>query len=353
MRWVQRYIPDFEKRWWSYARPVGSSWRIDETYLKVKGQWVYLSRGVDQAGQTLDFFLSAHRDRAAAERFLQQAIEKRGISEKITREGNAAWHEAVGGLQKEGTLPAGRTGRTNNYLNNGFAQDHRRVKQRVRPRLGFKRFNDAAVTLRASTLPTRARNRNLTCRLCVPLTPEHHRYGRPCWRREQPVMSVLPYCHFGNYTGTRAQAEVIDGSEDEGTIDCKIGVDPRCSRSQSRFRVPPCRHRLFIEPHREAATVDQCTIVRMPLADPITEDRGWFGHEPILVTTSSEGNLQQRRSIIWESAEMTVVVMTLLRQLSGSSRQHMSGCPFRSPSSRRGAATGWLPCRTVYAPATP
>ena len=61
LRWVQRYLPEFEKRWWRYARPVGGSWRMDETYIKVHGQWVYLYRAVDKAGQTVDFFLSPNR----------------------------------------------------------------------------------------------------------------------------------------------------------------------------------------------------------------------------------------------------------------------------------------------------
>ena len=147
MRWVQRYIPEFEKRWWRYAQPVGMSWRIDETYIKLKGQWVYLYRGVDKAGQTIDFFLSEHRDIAAAKRFLQQAIAKRGIPQKLTLDGYAASHEAVGELQKEGVLPADLIVRTSKYLNNVIKQDHRRVKQRVRPMLGFKRFDHAAITL--------------------------------------------------------------------------------------------------------------------------------------------------------------------------------------------------------------
>src|SRR5215207_334319 len=66
MRWVQRYVPEFEKRWQRYARPIGTSWRVDETYLKVKGKWVYLYRAVDSAGQTVDFLLNEHRDSAAA-----------------------------------------------------------------------------------------------------------------------------------------------------------------------------------------------------------------------------------------------------------------------------------------------
>jgi len=118
MRWVQRYIPEFEKRWHRYARPVGASWRIDETYIKIKGKWVYLYRGVDKEGQTIDFFLSEHRDMAAAKQFLQQASEKRGYPQKITLDGYAASREAVGELQKEGVLPAELTVRTSKYLNN-------------------------------------------------------------------------------------------------------------------------------------------------------------------------------------------------------------------------------------------
>jgi transposase-like protein len=148
MRWVQRYVPEFTKRWQRYARPVGCSWRIDETYIKIKGNWAYLYRGVDKEGQTLDFFSSARRDIAAAKRFLQQAIEKCGVPQKITLDGYAASHVAVSELQDEGILPATLLVRTNRYLNNVIEQDHRRVKQRVRPMLGFERFDHAALTIR-------------------------------------------------------------------------------------------------------------------------------------------------------------------------------------------------------------
>lgn len=147
MRWVQRYMPDFMKCWQRYARSVGLSWRVDETYIKVKGHWVYLYRGVDKEGQTIDFFLSERRDMPAAKRFLQQAIAKRGVPQKITLDGYAASHEAVGELQEEGVLPADLRVRTSKYLNNLIEQDHRRVKQRVRPMLGFKRFAHAAITI--------------------------------------------------------------------------------------------------------------------------------------------------------------------------------------------------------------
>jgi transposase-like protein len=147
LRWVQRYVPEFEKRWQRYARPVGTSWRVDETYIRVKGKWVYLYRAVDKEGQTVDFLLSERRDRAAAKRFFQHAIEKRGVPQKITLDGYAAAHAAVAELQEEEALPADRPVRTNRYLNNVVEQDHRRVKQRVRPMLGFKRFDHAAVTI--------------------------------------------------------------------------------------------------------------------------------------------------------------------------------------------------------------
>jgi transposase-like protein len=67
LRWSQHYLPEFEKRWRRYARPLGGSWRMDETYIKVHGQWVYLYRAVDKAGQTVDFFISGNRTRARHE----------------------------------------------------------------------------------------------------------------------------------------------------------------------------------------------------------------------------------------------------------------------------------------------
>jgi len=76
LRWVQHYVPEFDKCWGHYARPVGGSWRCDETYVKVKGQWTYLYRAVDKVGRTVDFYLSERRDVNAAKHFFRKAMKQ-------------------------------------------------------------------------------------------------------------------------------------------------------------------------------------------------------------------------------------------------------------------------------------
>jgi len=152
LRWVQRYVPEFEKRWSRYALPVGDSWRVDETYIKIKGQWVYLYRAVDKAGRTVDFLLSKRRDMDAAKRFFSRATRQHGAPRVITLDGYAASHRAVAKLKEVGILPDRVQVRSCKYLNNLIEQDHRRIKQRTRPMLGFKRFETAAVTIRGIEL---------------------------------------------------------------------------------------------------------------------------------------------------------------------------------------------------------
>jgi len=152
LRWVQRYVPEFEKRWSRYARPVGDSWRVDETYVKVRGQWVYLYRAVDREGRTVDFLLSKRRDVMAAKRFFSQATRQHGMPRVITLDGYAASHRAVAKLKAAGTLPRRVRVRSCKYLNNIVEQDHRRIKQRIRPMIGFKRFDTATVTIRGIEL---------------------------------------------------------------------------------------------------------------------------------------------------------------------------------------------------------
>jgi transposase-like protein len=127
-------------------------WRIlcesfSRLYIKVKGQWRYLYRAVDKQGQTVDFLLSENRDQAAAVRFFKKAIGNHEALEKITLDGSRASHQAVAELKAEGVLPALTLVRTSKYLNNMIEQDHRKVKQRCYPMLGFKIFGNAEVTL--------------------------------------------------------------------------------------------------------------------------------------------------------------------------------------------------------------
>src|ERR1700758_434088 len=147
LRWVQRYVPEFEKRWKRYARPVNGSWRCDETYIKVKGRWTYLYRAVDKYGRTVDFLLSERRDVSAAKRFFRRAIRHNGTPRVITLDGYAATHRAIRELKSTGRMCRRVRVRSCKYLNNIVEQDHRRVKQRIGPMLGFKRFDMAAITI--------------------------------------------------------------------------------------------------------------------------------------------------------------------------------------------------------------
>ena len=119
---------------------------MDETYIKVHGQWVYPYRVVDKAGQTVDFFLSRNRDVNAAESFLRSAMKHTRVPTKITLDAYAASHRAVLEMKEDGELPC-RVKIRNSQCLNLVEQDHRRVKQRIRPMLGFKRFDNAVVTI--------------------------------------------------------------------------------------------------------------------------------------------------------------------------------------------------------------
>jgi transposase-like protein len=142
MRWVQRYVPEFEKRWKRFGSAVGPSWRVDETYVKIRGEWCYLYRAVDRAGRTVDFRLSTHRDVGAAKAFFRKAIKGQGCAPTaITLDGYAASHRAVRELKADGLLPPDTKVRSSKYLNNLIEQDHRSVKQRVAVMLGLKRLS--------------------------------------------------------------------------------------------------------------------------------------------------------------------------------------------------------------------
>jgi len=119
-------------------RPVGTSWRMDETYIKVAGQWKYLYRAVDKSGDTVDFLLTAKRDLAAARRHLECAINQNGLPEKITTDKSGANTAAIRSVNDDACLDI--EFRQSKYVNNMVEQDHRAVKRITAPMLGFKSF---------------------------------------------------------------------------------------------------------------------------------------------------------------------------------------------------------------------
>ena len=144
-RWVVKYSPELAEAFHRRKRPVWVSWRMDETYIKVKGQWRYLYRAVDKHGQTIDFLLTEQRDTEAALRFLKKAIRHNGLPETITIDGSDANEAAIKRYNEaHGTSIIIRQVK---YLNNMVEQDHRGVKRVTRPMLGFKSFEAAQDTL--------------------------------------------------------------------------------------------------------------------------------------------------------------------------------------------------------------
>ena len=148
-RWIQAYAPEIEKRIRPHLRLSNGSWRVDETYVRVKGRWTYLYRAVDSRGQTIDFLLSAKRDAEAAKRFFRKALgQPHTVNPRtITVDKNPAYPCAVEQMKEDGELWRRSRLRQVKYLNNIVEQDHRRVKRLIRPGLGFGGFWTARRTL--------------------------------------------------------------------------------------------------------------------------------------------------------------------------------------------------------------
>lgn len=145
MCWVHQYGPELDERVRRHLKTINDSWRVDETYIKVKGQWMYLYRAVDSEGNTIDFYLSKTRDHRAAKRFFKKALRSFHVSKPrvITVDKNPAYPIAIEELKNEKKMPVGTQIRQVKYLNNIVEQDHRFIKKRVRSMLGLKSFRTA------------------------------------------------------------------------------------------------------------------------------------------------------------------------------------------------------------------
>ncbi|MBD8658507.1 IS6 family transposase [Oxalobacteraceae sp. CFBP 13730] len=144
-RWAIRFLPLIEEMALKHKRPVGGSWRMDETYIKVKGVWKYLYRAVDEQGKTVDFLLTAKRDMAAAKRFFDTAMGANGDPNKIATDKSGANRATTNAIN------AGRDVqilvRQVKYLNNIVEQDHRAIKRLTRAMLNVKSFRSAGSVL--------------------------------------------------------------------------------------------------------------------------------------------------------------------------------------------------------------
>lgn len=152
-RWVQAYAPEIEKRlrWHYRPRVFSNSWRVDETYIKVKGKWTYLYRAVDSHGNTIDFYLSQTRNAKAAKRFLGKALRGCKAWEKpdvINTDKAGCYSQAIRELKKEGKCPVETDHRQVKYLNNVVEADHGKLKRLIKPTTGFKTMKTAYATIK-------------------------------------------------------------------------------------------------------------------------------------------------------------------------------------------------------------
>jgi transposase-like protein len=149
-RWVQRYGPELEQRLRRHVKSTSKSWRVDETYVRVKGKWCYLYRAIDSAGATIDFLLSARRNADAAKRLFRRALRDRSHPQArlINTDLALIYPSAISATKKEGILRRRCRHRPVQYLNNIIGQDHRAIKRRVNAKQGFREFHAAHRTIK-------------------------------------------------------------------------------------------------------------------------------------------------------------------------------------------------------------
>ena len=147
---MQRYAVELKKKLAWYQNRISFSWRVDETYVKVKGRWRYLYRAIDKNGATLDFHLSERRNTKAAKRFLGTALKRSRdwIPRVISTDKNPAYTEAITALKRQGLVPPEFEHRQAKYLNSRLEGDHAKLKRLIRPTLGFQSMRTARATIK-------------------------------------------------------------------------------------------------------------------------------------------------------------------------------------------------------------
>jgi putative transposase len=146
-RWVIRFAPLIDKEVRKRKKPASNSWRMDETYIKINGKWVYLYRAVDSEGNTIEFLLRKYRDAVAAKAFFRKAFKNNGMPDKVVIDKSGSNTCALNDFNKNLKEDQKIEIRQNKYLNNIMEQDHRFIKKRTKPMLGFKSFRSAKITI--------------------------------------------------------------------------------------------------------------------------------------------------------------------------------------------------------------
>ena len=148
-RWVQRYGPELEQRLRRHLKPTTKSWRVDETYVRVKGRWCYLYRAIDSRGATIDFVLSALRDAAAARRLVRKALTAPSHPQPrvIHTDQARLYGAAIPAVKTEGPRRRRCRHRPVRYLTNLLEQDHRAITRRVKAKPGFRECHAARRTI--------------------------------------------------------------------------------------------------------------------------------------------------------------------------------------------------------------
>ena len=147
--WVQRYGPELEERLRRHLKPTNKSWRVDETYVRVKGRWCYLYRAIDSSVATIDFVLSRWRDAATATRLFRKALTDPSHPQTrvINTDQARLYGSAIAGVKKAGILRCRCRHRPVQYVNNIVEPDHRAIKRRVTAKQGFRAFHAARRTI--------------------------------------------------------------------------------------------------------------------------------------------------------------------------------------------------------------
>ena len=144
-RWVIKFAPEIEKKVRANKSPTTGSWRMDETYVKINGEWNYLYRAVDSHGDTIDFYLSKNRDKQAAKEFFKKAIQSNGTPKKVNIDKSGSNKSALDSYNKEYDTQIEI--RQCKYMNNIVEQDHRHIKRHMKAAMGFKNFTSASITI--------------------------------------------------------------------------------------------------------------------------------------------------------------------------------------------------------------